>query len=269
MGQNGYFWPLSEKVFTQSNSNLVCTYCVSVQNWFAFGPQCPNFGPAVAQKWLKLAARGFRPLSGKLITQVISNLVYAFVRWVARFAFGWRWSNFGPLVAKKRPKIGRIVALDHYLNKYSHNTIQTWHVNLLGEQNWFVFGPLWPNSGPLVAKKLLKIVVSHHYLKNYSRNRIFFKLGVYTYWVSIQNWFAIGHWSNCCVGQIVALKDTLHPVHMRQPVVEVGTKHCQPVDAVDTKGCCCNTCFGRFHRLFTPAQDWQGCCGLFVRNLTI
>ena len=48
------------------------------------------------------------------------------------------------------------------------------------------------------------------------------------------------------------LKDTLHPVHMRQPVVAVGTKHCQPVDAVDTKGCCCNTCFGRFHRLVYP-----------------
>ena len=47
-------------------------------------------------------------------------------------------------------------------------------------------------------------------------------------------------------------KDTLHPAHMRQPVVAVGTKHCQPVDAVDTKGCCCNTCFGRFHPLLYP-----------------
>ena len=47
-------------------------------------------------------------------------------------------------------------------------------------------------------------------------------------------------------------KDTLHPVHMRQPVVAVGTKHCHPVNAVDTKGCCCNTCFGCFHRLVYP-----------------
>ena len=30
-------------------------------------------------------------------------------------------------------------------------------------------------------------------------------------------------------------KDTLHPVHMRQPVVAVGTKHCQPVDEVVAK----------------------------------
>ena len=35
-------------------------------------------------------------------------------------------------------------------------------------------------------------------------------------------------------------------------VVPVGTKHYHPVDAVDTKGCCCNTCFGRFHRLVYP-----------------
>ena len=57
-----------------------------------------------------------------------------------------------------------------------------------------------------------------------------------------------------CINSLMLtlLKDTLHPVHMRQPVVAVGTKHCQPVDAVDTKGCCCNTCFGRFHWLVYP-----------------
>ena len=52
-------------------------------------------------------------------------------------------------------------------------------------------------------------------------------------------------WSNCSV-----IKDTLHPVSMRQPVVPVSTKHSHPVDAVDTKGCCCNTCFGRFRRVY-------------------
>ena len=44
---------------------------------------------------------------------------------------------------------------------------------------------------------------------------------------------------------------------MRQPVVAVGTKHCQPVDAVDTKGCCCNTCFGRFHGLVYPQHRFS------------
>ena len=32
----------------------VCTYCVSVQNWFAFWPRWPNFGPLVTIKWLKV-----------------------------------------------------------------------------------------------------------------------------------------------------------------------------------------------------------------------
>ena len=37
-------------------------------------------------------------------------------------------------------------------------------------QNWFTFGPCWPNSGPLVATKWMKMVFSNHYLKKYSRN---------------------------------------------------------------------------------------------------
>ena len=36
---------------------------------------------------------------------------------------------------------------------------------------------------------------------------------------------------------------------MHQPVVAVGTKHCHPVDAVDTKGCCYNTYFWHVHWL--------------------
>ena len=39
-------------------------------------------------------------------------------------------------------------------------------------QNWFVFWPCWPDFGPLVAIKWLKMVVSNHYLKKYSRNPI-------------------------------------------------------------------------------------------------
>ena len=55
----------------------------------------------------------------------------------------------------------------------------------------------------------------------------------------------------CCL-RYIQFKETLHPIHMRQPVVAVGTKHCHPVNAVDTKGCCCNICFGCFHRLVNP-----------------
>ena len=39
-------------------------------------------------------------------------------------------------------------------------------------QNWFAFWPCWPDFGPLVAIKWLKMVVSNHYLKKYSRNPI-------------------------------------------------------------------------------------------------
>ena len=38
--------------------------------------------------------------------------------------------------------------------------------------NWFAFWPCWPNFGPLVATKWLKIMVSDHYLKKYSCNPI-------------------------------------------------------------------------------------------------
>ena len=39
-------------------------------------------------------------------------------------------------------------------------------------QNWIGFRPWWPNFGPLVTKKWLKIMVSHHYLKKYPGNLI-------------------------------------------------------------------------------------------------
>ena len=61
MGQNAGFWPLSEKVFTQSNSNLWCT----ISGWVfrtdsLLGPW-PNFGPLVATKWLKIEVSGHYP----------------------------------------------------------------------------------------------------------------------------------------------------------------------------------------------------------------
>ena len=118
----------------------------------------------------------------------------------------------------------KMLVSDHYPKKYSHNPFQTWCVHLLGDcselisfsatlakfcpsigqkmtkkwcfltiiwksihtnhfklvvytywvtvHNWFAFRPRWPNFGPLVAKKSLKMVVSDHYLKKYSHNPI-------------------------------------------------------------------------------------------------
>ena len=39
-------------------------------------------------------------------------------------------------------------------------------------QNRIAFRPHWPNFGPLVATKRLRMVVSDHYLKKYSRHPI-------------------------------------------------------------------------------------------------
>ena len=84
-----------------------------------------------------------------------------------------------------------MVVFDHYLKKIftqsnwnlvcTCNPIQTWCVHAIqfklgvssywvSVQSWFAFGAHWPNFGPLVATKWLKIVVSNHYLKKYSRN---------------------------------------------------------------------------------------------------
>ena len=80
MTENGGFRPLSEKLFMQSHSNLVCThtYWVSAQNCFTFGPRWPNFSPLVATKCLENG--GFRPLSEKVFMQSNSNLVCTLIK---------------------------------------------------------------------------------------------------------------------------------------------------------------------------------------------
>ena len=54
MTENGGFQPVSVKISTQSNSNLVCALIGWVQNWFAFWPYWTDFGHLVAKKWLKM-----------------------------------------------------------------------------------------------------------------------------------------------------------------------------------------------------------------------
>ena len=193
------------------------------------------------------SVQGFRPLSGKAITQLISNLVYAFNWWVFKmFSLLGHIGHFGLYWPKNNWKWVKMVVSDHNLKKHSHNPIQTCGVHLLGQCSEMIH-PCWPNFGPLVATKWLKVVVFNHYLKKYSCNPIQtccvlllgesselirframlaifwpfsshkmtengmaisdwylkkyslnqFKLGMYTYWVSVQNWFALGH-----VGQI-------------------------------------------------------------------
>ena len=87
-----------------------------------------------------------------------------------------------------------MVVSDHYPKKNIH-TIQfklRVYTYLVNVRNCVVFGPRssWLNFGPLVATRWLKMVVSDHYLKKY--HAIQFKIDVYTYWVSVQNWFTFG-----------------------------------------------------------------------------
>ena len=147
----------------------VYTYLVSVQNWFVIGPCWRTF--VVATKWMKMMVfdqyqknYSCNPIqnyfvhlwgecseltclwatlaklwlsSGYKITEIVISDHYLkiglYTYWVSvqnGFAFGPHWRNFGPLVATKCLKL---VVSDCYLKKYSHNTIQTLCLHLLGE----------------------------------------------------------------------------------------------------------------------------------------
>ena len=90
-----------------------------------------------------------------------------------------------------------MVVSDLYLEKYSHNPIQTLCVHLLGKCSEMIC--FWPSSG----HKITENGGFHHYLKSIHATQ--FKLGVYIYWVSVQNWFAFClRWPN--FGPLVATK---------------------------------------------------------------
>ena len=132
--------------------------------------RCPSVRACV-----RPSIRGFWPLSEKVISQLISNLMYAFVRWV--FRTDWFWVTLVPLW----PSNGK---------KMTENGSKCWFSTIISDgihpiqfklvlytcwvsvQNWLAFGPCWPNFGPLVAPKWLKLVVSERYLKRYTRNPI-------------------------------------------------------------------------------------------------
>ena len=83
----------------------VYTYCVSVQNWFAFGPRWPNFGPLVATNYLNW---WFLTVIWKIIHTIKFKLSVYTCRVSVHnwFGFGPRWPNFRPLVSKRLMKLG-------------------------------------------------------------------------------------------------------------------------------------------------------------------
>ena len=148
--------------------NPIQTWCLHLlgecSELICFLATVAKFWPSSGQK--RTENGGFRPLSEKVFMQSNSILVFTLIGWVFRiqfklgvytywvsvqkwFAFWPCWPKFGPLLATKWLKFG---VSDHYLEKYSHNRIQTWCLHLLGECSEMicfltVLAEFWPSSG--------------------------------------------------------------------------------------------------------------------------
>ena len=137
-----------------------------------FGATLTQFWPSSDQKWLEMYQNGgFLPLSEKVFTQSNSKLCCKLVRWFFRSYSLWAmlaqfWASRGQ---KHDLKWVKIVVSDHYLKKIfmQSNSNLVCTLNWVGVQNWFALGPRWPNFGPLVATKWLKMAISDHYLNKY------------------------------------------------------------------------------------------------------
>ena len=212
MGQNVDFRTFSEKsIHTIKFKLTVYTCWVSLQNWVAFGPRWLNFGSLVATKWLKIVISDhyLKKYSCKLIQ---TRCVHLLGECSELIPF---WATYAKLWTSSGHKMTENSVSYHNLKKCSCNPIQTSTGHLLGEnselihfgttlakylpssdlkmseksiyaiqfkhgvytywvsfQNWFAFGPRWPNFGPLLTTKWLKMMVSDHYLEKYWDNPI-------------------------------------------------------------------------------------------------
>ena len=153
-------------------------YWVSVQNWFAFGPRWPHFGPLVAKIYVKMVVSYHYLKQYRCNAIQLADYTY-YVRVKNFFTFGPRWPNFGPEVATKwlvifgfRQFYGKSIdAVQFKLVEY----IYCWMFRI----------------DSLLGQKVLKMVVSGNYVKMI--NSIEFKLGMYTSGLSAQNWFVLGY----------------------------------------------------------------------------
>ena len=108
-----------------------------------------------------------------VFTQSNSNLVCTLIGWL--FKSDSLLGHIGQILAQKGL---RLVVSDCYLKKCSHNIIQTWCLHLLGQCSQLIcfWGTLrWPNFGPLVAKKFMKLGKNGHFRSsavNYPLNPI-------------------------------------------------------------------------------------------------
>ena len=146
----------------------MCAYWVSVQNWFPFGPHWLNFSPLVPKILLKVVVSDHHGENYSL-NPIETWCVYFLCESSEMIWFGPCCPSFGLLVAPKWLKM-------MFFYQSAKLIIQSTSVLVYTLVGWVFrihsfFGP-WTNFGPLVAKKLLKMVVSDHYLKNYSLNLV-------------------------------------------------------------------------------------------------
>ena len=196
MTENGpkwWFLTITWKIIHRIQFKLgVYTYCASVQNWLTFWPCWSNFGPSSGHKMTENGC--FRSLFEKAFKQYNSNLVCTLIWRVFRIVlfFG----HVGQILALQWPSNDWKWWFPTIIWKSIHAiqfklVVYTYWVSV---QNWFVFWPRRQNFGSLVAIKCLKIVVSNHYLKKYSRN-------------PIQTWcvYLLGECSEliCCLATLV------------------------------------------------------------------
>ena len=188
MGQNVDFRTFSEKsIHTIKFKLTVYTCWVSLQNWVAFGPRWLNFGSLVATKWLKIVISDhyLKKYSCKLIQ---TRCVHLLGECSELIPF---WATYAKLWPSSGHKMTENSVSYHNLKKCSCNPIQTSTGHLLGENSELI------HFGTTLAKYLPS---SDLKMSEKSIYAIQFKHCVYTYWVSFQNWFALGH-----VGPILAL----------------------------------------------------------------
>ena len=136
------------------------TYWVSVQILCAFWPCWPYFGPLVATKWLKVVVSDH--FVKRIFTHFSSNLVCTLIGWVFRNDL-----LFGQCSGHKITENCGFWPLSEKVFMQSNSNLVC---SLIG---WvFRIDSLLDHFGPLVATKWLKIVVSDHYVKKYSRNPV-------------------------------------------------------------------------------------------------
>ena len=142
VGQNSAFRPFSEKIFTRSNSNLVC-----ILSWYAFGLRLPNFSPLVATKWLKMAVSGLY-LKHYSHNPMQTWCVHLFGECSELIFF---WATLARYWPSSDPKWLKLVIFDCYpksIHAIKHIVYTCW----VSFQNWLAYGPRWSNFDPLVAK---------------------------------------------------------------------------------------------------------------------